>query len=209
MYLSNYQRVAKLAATLVRQPHYLPRYLKALPIWKRLPVDLAVPWWSFAAIDFITEQCQPHFEVFEYGTGGSTILFAKQCKKVTAVEDDAAWQRVVEKALDTLHLSNASLVLRPFNFQTPGDFENSAYLQALAESSYDIIVLDGQDFTGEIRPICFQRAEAYIKKGGMIIVDDSWRYPQLRQTCSARSVRTFESVGPYRVGVTSTDVYFY
>lgn len=172
-------------------------------------MDLCIPWWSFAAIDFISAQCQPEFEIFEYGSGGSTLLFAQRCKKVTAVEDHAGWQRAVEGALASRCLSNAELLLRPCDFHDPVTFQSSSYLRALQGDSYDIIVLDGQDRTGDIRPICFEHAESHIKKGGMIVVDDSWRYQQLKQKASAKSVRTFESVGPCRVGVTSTDVYFY
>ncbi len=210
MNLSNPQRVAKLAAATLFQPQYLPRYLSALPIWNRRPVDLRIPWWSFAAIDFIGKQCRPDMEIFEYGSGGSTLFFAQRCKSVTAVEDHGDWRDAVVAALAAQNLKNAELLLRPYDFKAPVDFENSAYLQALeGGKTYDIIVVDGQDWGADIRPICFHRAESYVKKGGMIVVDDSWRYQQLKQANSAKSVRTFESVGPCRVGVTSTDVYFY
>jgi Methyltransferase domain len=209
MNITNTQRIAKLATSLLARPQDLPRYLAALPIWKRRPVDLRIPWWSFAAIDFIGKQCRPEFEVFEYGSGGSTLFFAERCKSVTAVEDHAEWRDSVEKALAARSLKNAELLVRPYDFRAAVDFESSSYLQALGEKSYDLIVVDGQDWGADIRPVCFHRAESYIKAGGMIVVDDSWRYRGLKQSNRAKEVRTFESVGPCRVGVTSTDVYFY
>ena len=48
-----------------------------------------MPWWSFSAIDFMSKQCRADQDVFEFGSGGSTLFFAKRCKTVTAVEDDA------------------------------------------------------------------------------------------------------------------------
>ena len=57
--------------------------------------------------------------------------------------------------------------------------------------------------------MCFERAENQIKPGGIIVIDDSWRYPGLRKKNRAKEFREFRSVGPCRPGVTSTDVYFY
>jgi predicted O-methyltransferase YrrM len=60
-----------------------------------------------------------------------------------------------------------------------------------------------------VRPVCFARAERQVRPGGIIVVDDSWRYPALRQANRARHFRDFQSVGPFRPGVTSTDIFFY
>lgn len=38
---------------------------------------------------------------------------------------------------------------------------------------------------------------------------DSWRYRELRAQHRAHRLEVFESVGPARFGVTSTDVYFF
>ena len=54
-----------------------------------------------------------------------------------------------------------------------------------------------------------EKAQTRIKKNGIIVVDDSWRYPEIRQRNAARRFQIFQSVGPARPGVTSTDVYFY
>jgi len=72
-----------------------------------------------------------------------------------------------------------------------------------------VIVVDGTEWTANVRPICFRAAEEQIAAGGIIVVDDSWRYRELRQANRAHGVNIFESVGPGRFGVTSTDVYFY
>ena len=61
----------------------------------------------------------------------------------------------------------------------------------------------------QVRPICFRKAEEHVKPNGIIVVDDSWRYPSLRENNRARDVKVFQSVGPCLLGVTSTDVFFY
>jgi hypothetical protein len=52
-------------------------------------------------------------------------------------------------------------------------------------------------------------AEKSIKKGGIIILDDSWRYDQVRSRNSAKKHVVLKSTGPCRYGVTSTDIFFY
>jgi hypothetical protein len=74
---------------------------------------------------------------------------------------------------------------------------------------FNVIVVDGTEWTPNVRPICFRSAEEQVAPGGIIVVDDSWRYRQLRQRNRAKRFQIFESVGPARFGVTSTDVYFY
>jgi len=56
----------------------------------------------------------------------------------------------------------------------------------------------------------FVQRRKQIAPGGIIVVDDSWRYPELPAGESrARCQQVFESVGPGRFGVTSTEVVFY
>ena len=51
----------------------------------------------------------------------------------------------------------------------------------------DIIVVDGEDHYGfasewSARENCFEISQNPIRRnGGIIIVDDSWRYPQIRE----------------------------
>jgi precorrin-6B methylase 2 len=147
--------------------------------------------------------------VCEYGSGGSTVFFARRAKSVYSIEDNPKWYEWVTRRLKENSISNATLKLCTFDFKNPVGFEKSEYLQAMPDDKFDIIVVDGSEEWTQVRPICFQKAEAHIKPGGILIVDDSWRYPVLRKENHAKSHRIFQSVGPCRPGVTSTDVFFY
>jgi spermidine synthase len=104
---------------------------------------------------------------------------------------------------------NVTLKLCPFDFKNPVGFERSDYLHAMPEEKFDVIVVDGSEEWTQVRPICFEKAEERVNEGGIIVVDDSWRYPTLRKKNRARDLKVFESVGPCRPGVTSTDIFFY
>ena len=116
---------------------------------------------------------------------------------------------LVTGRLKELALKNVELKLCPFDFKNPKGFEKSDYLHAVPKRKFDVIVVDGTEEWHHVRPICFQHAETFIKPGGMIIVDDSWRYPSLRAKNAAKRHEVFQSVGPCRPGVTSTDIFFY
>jgi predicted O-methyltransferase YrrM len=209
MDLSNPQRVAKLASHLLQHPGNVPRYITDNVITRKAPVELELPWFAYAAIDFLKHYLRREMRVFEFGSGGSTLFLAQRCKSVTSVEDNAHWREIVAAKVTRRGVKNVDLRHVPVAFTTEEAFAASDYLQAVRQSVFDVIVVDGTEWTSNIRPICFRAAEEQIKFGGIIVVDDSWRYRQLRQMNRAQRFEIFESVGPARFGVTSTDVYFY
>jgi SAM-dependent methyltransferase len=202
-------KVGRLVANLMLHPQYISRCLAHNLLNGKTPLDLELPWFSYAAIDFLEGFLTPEMTVCEYGSGGSTLFFARRVKSVFSIEDNPHWFDLVTRRLRQQALKNARLLLFAFDFKNPVGFEHSAYLHAMPDERFDVIVIDGSEEWTKVRPICFAKAEHRVKRGGIILVDDSWRYPVLRQKHHAKSYRVFESVGPCRPGVTSTDVFFY
>jgi len=176
---------------------------------RKTPADLELPWFAYAAIDFLDGFLKANMTVCEYGSGGSTMFFARRTKRVFSIEDNLEWFNAVSDQLRAKSLNNVTLKLCPWDFKNPTGFEHSDYLNAIPDERFDVIVVDGSEEWTRIRPICFEKAQTRIKKNGIIVVDDSWRYPDIRQRHSARRFQVFQSVGPCRPGVTSTDVFFY
>ena len=203
------RKIGRVLGNLISHPQYISRCLAHNVINGKTPLDLEIPWFSYAAIDFLQEFVLPDMSVFEYGSGGSTLFFARRAQRVYSVEDNPQWFDWVSRRLTEKGLTNGTLCLCPFNFKEPVDFEHSKYLQAMPEEPFDILVIDGSEEWTQVRPVCFAKAEQRVKPGGIIVVDDSWRYPGLRQSHHAKELKVFQSVGPCRPGVTSTDVFFY
>jgi SAM-dependent methyltransferase len=203
------QKIGRVIGNLILHPQYISRCFTHNVINGKTPLDLEIPWFSYAAIDFLKKFLQSNMSVFEYGSGGSTLFFARRAKKVTSVEDNPQWFDWVTRRLKEKGLTNATIKLCEFDFKRPENFENSVYLHAMPDEKFDIIVVDGSEEWTQIRPICFEKAESRVKEGGIIVVDDSWRYPVLRQKHHAKDLKIFQSVGPCRPGVTSTDIFFY
>lgn len=209
MNLSNSKRISKLLGSLIKQPNHAVPYVRCHPWRGKGPIDYRLPWWSFDAIEAVSMFCTGKEFVFEYGSGGSTLFFAERCACVTAVEDNESWFQTVYSRAARENFKNIQLVAAPFDFRDPKDFENSTYLHSLGSRKYNIIVIDGQDWSFNERLVCFARAEKFIESNGLIIVDDSWRYEVLRKKNRAKKIHVCEGVGPCRIGVTSTDLYYY
>ena len=203
------QKIGRVIGNLITHPQYISRCFTHNVINGKTPLDLEIPWFSYAAIDFLKGFLRPDMNVFEYGSGGSTLFFARRAKRVISVEDNPQWFDWVSRRLREKGLENATLKLCEFNFKNPVGFENSAYLHGMPDEKFDVIIVDGSEEWTQVRPLCFELAEGRVKEGGIIVVDDSWRYPALRQKHHARDLRIFQSVGPCRPGVTSTDIFFY
>ena len=72
-----------------------------------------------------------------------------------------------------------------------------------------MVIIDGQDWSFQERISCFRRVEPRMKPGSLIILDDFWRYEELLDSNRSKSFEVYESVGPARIGVTSTGFFFY
>ena len=203
------QKLGRLMGNLLTHPEYLPRYLPHNVISHTSPLELELPWFSYAAIDFLKGYLRPHMRVCEYGSGGSTLFFSRRVHSVYSIEDNPEWFERVNATLKEKAVSNVEMILCPFDFKNPTGFDKSAYLHALHKGEWDVIVVDTSEEWIQVRPTVFAHAEQFVKAGGIIIVDDSWRYPGLRQKNNAKNVEIFQSVGPGRPGVTSTDIFFY
>jgi predicted O-methyltransferase YrrM len=203
------QKIGRVITNLIRHPNYIPRTITHNVINGKSPLDLELPWLPYAAIDFLDQFLRPDMTVCEYGSGGSTLFFARRVKSVYSIEDNPKWFELVTGRVKQLGLANVTLKLCPFDFKDPVGFETSDYLNAIPDEQFNVIVVDGSEEWQQVRQICFAKAESHVRKGGLILVDDSWRYPALRTNNRAQNHRIFQSVGPGRPGVTSTDVYFY
>lgn len=118
-----------------------------------------LPWYTYPFIAFIKTRIRPHFTVFEYGSGNSTIWYAARVASITAVEHDKKWYEMVLPRLP----SGASIRYRD---------RGERYVQAVGETGdrYHLIVVDGRD-----RAKCALFAVNYLTEDGVIILDNSER----------------------------------
>lgn len=195
---------------MLRRPQDLPAYLRLGPWSGRSPLDVGLPWIAFSAIRFLERYLRADMNVCEFGAGGSTRFFSRRCRSVLSIEHDARWIERVRQVLDADGAANVQLRHAPFARSDRVDFRRSGFFSFPIGDRYDVILVDLLDDEFLLRPECFRFAEEnLVAPGGIIILDDAWRYPEIHSGHRARRRLEFKSLGPGRPGVTTTDVYFY
>jgi len=118
-----------------------------------------IPWFTYPAIDFLAQFDYSDKEVFEYGSGYSTLFWSKRAKNVVAVESYKEWYEKIKQEVG----SNVSMLL--------SSNDRHEYAEQIEKYGlFDIIVIDG---IGESRVLCAELAKKHLRKGGMIILDNS------------------------------------
>ena len=56
-----------------------------------------IPWCTYSFIKFIEPRLKKDFKVFEYGSGNSTLWYAKRVAEITSVENDFGWYNSVSQ----------------------------------------------------------------------------------------------------------------
>lgn len=145
-------------------------------------IGLDVPWWTYSSIDYLKaylEKCEHPINVFEWGSGASTIWLAKRVDSVVTVDHDAKWHAIIQPFLNDypnvvslLKEPEQLLVDEKYSSQKIPGVNFKSYVTAITEYSakFDIVVIDGR-----ARSACLKTALLYLKKGGLIVFDNSNR----------------------------------
>lgn len=206
------KKAAALARDFWHSPRRLGDYLRTLPLWDRAPLDLELPWFSFAAIDFLSQQLRPGHEVFEYGSGGSTLFLAQRTRHVTSVESSPVWYEAVSRRLAERAIGNVSLELHRNGGLQGAAIRDTSFAGRIKAQQWDVVIVDSWcDFnasgTEQNRRALFDLALAHAKPGGVVVLDDSWLYRELLAPRAGWEILDFVSSGPARYGITSTAVF--
>lgn len=207
--IQDWWRLFRLGFFLFKRPQEILSYLAYGPLCEKTPLELGMPWWSFGAVREVGRIIKKEMRVFEFGSGGSSIFLAERAGIVTSVEDEESWAQAVRQEAQKRGVQNLQILHIPFDFFACRNFETSAYLNSLKGEPYDLIVVDGKEEETQVRDQCFWRAEKIIRKGGVIVVDDSYRYPQIKKQNQAKHWWAIKGTGYCRAGVTETTIFFY
>jgi hypothetical protein len=120
-----------------------------------------IPWFTYPSIDFFSPRLNKNQVLLEFGSGNSTLFFAKKTKKVVSIEHNKDW----------------------FNITTKSVPENSNIILTKSESLIDYL-FPVKEFTTEINIVvvdgihrndCLKNSLEVLSSDGVIILDDSER----------------------------------
>lgn len=117
-----------------------------------------IPWYTYPAIEFIENKINSDFQIFEYGSGNSSLWWAERVAKVISIESDASWFDYIKENMP----SNVELHL------LEGDLEYASAINSYEDRYFDVIIVDGIN-----RNQCVEFASTKVKDEGFIIFDNT------------------------------------
>ena len=179
-----------------------PKYLSILRKNKS-NLELELPWITFKALRFLENIELNNKNVFEYGSGGSSLYFYNRGANTISVEHDEEWFNLVRSKLHNNSFVELKLVEPEFssnsNVISVNDkkyegysFEN--YVDSISiypNNFFDLIVIDGR-----ARPFCLIKSLSKVKCGGYILFDNSNRSSYKEGLEIVKDWLVFRSYGP-------------
>ena len=158
----------------------------------------ALPWVTYSFIDFIKDRLNKKQKVFEYGSGSSTLFYAKRVDRVVSVEHDESW---FNKILNTKP-QNAEMIFT--KLERGGEYSKKA---ALLGEKFDIIIVDGRD-----RVNCCKESIHALSSSGVMVLDDSERpeYNEARLFLKENGFKelSFSGISPGLFYLKATSVFY-
>lgn len=119
-----------------------------------------IPWIAYPAIDVLEAGIHSELRVFEYGSGNSTLWWARHVKSIHSVESDKDWYDAVCKKVP------GHVTLHYVPLVRDGD-----YCRRVQEGdAWHIIVVDGRD-----RVNCIKQSLPMLAPTGVLVLDNSDR----------------------------------
>jgi hypothetical protein len=162
--LSKHRETTKLLA--LREFRNKASYLETVGWFEshfsRMAVDREckpIPWLTYPSIAFLGQRLNKNLNLFEYGSGNSTLWWADHVSQVTSCEHDRSWYDKIAPRLP----SNAQYIYSELG---------SGYSSVISQydSEFDVVVIDGRE-----RVQCARNALSALNRGGVIIWDNSDR----------------------------------
>jgi hypothetical protein len=158
----------------------------------------SIPWLTYPFIAFLQKRINSQLQLFEYGSGDSTLWYAERVKSIDAVEHHFEWYKYVSSK------KKANMDIK----HVPLDY-NGKYAQAvhLSGKKYDIVIVDGRD-----RNQCMEEACKALNSGGVIVLDNSEREKYQRGAASMKEKGfkqlEFEGMSPVSTDVNITSLFY-
>ncbi len=119
-----------------------------------------IPWMTYSAIFQIEQYSFEGMTAFEWGTGYSSLFWAKRCAHLTTIDHNKEWTDFVK--------NKNSKNIQAYTV----DISDYATSITSFSQPFDLIIIDG-DTKNKMRYSCAIHAMAKLATGGLIILDNS------------------------------------
>ena len=131
------------------------------------------PWFTKQANSILMLLLKKTDNGLEWGSGRSTIWFAKRVARLTSIEHNKKWYEIIASRLRNEHIENVTYLF--FETEEQKDLNyNCEYIRIIDKfpnNSLDFVRVDGI-----YRDLCAYSSVDKICPGGLLILDDAHRY---------------------------------
>ncbi|HPO44279.1 MAG TPA: class I SAM-dependent methyltransferase [Spirochaetota bacterium] len=143
----------------------------------------AHPWLTLKANRLLSDLLRPESVGIEFGSGRSTVWFARKVTRLISVEHDKEWFDKVRALLRRGNLGNVEYFCRN---AAAAPFSPQGYLSPLLkepQNHFDFVLVDGL-----FRDLCAILAVKHVKVGGFIVIDNvNWYLPSASSSPNSRT----------------------
>jgi predicted O-methyltransferase YrrM len=149
--------------------HITPRYVyDRLGVMLDEKLNLSNPWLTSKSVCLLEELLKPRDVGVEFGSGRSTVWFARRLRHITSIEDSATWFSKVETLLAS---SNLREKVHYRLFEDEATYSNQT--ETFPADSIDFCLVDGK-----ARDKCAVGMLSKLKPGGILVIDNvNWFLP--------------------------------
>lgn len=126
------------------------------------------PWLVPGSVVFLESLVRPDWIGWEWGSGGSTVWLGKRIASLTSLEHQPDWHQQIKARIAAFGIENVKLL--HCGKGTAYYVEYGDAILSLPDESLDLVLVDGR-----ARPRCMTNAVSKVRRGGVLILDDSQR----------------------------------
>lgn len=121
-----------------------------------------IPWYCYSMVFFLKERLTKNMSVFEYGSGFSTLFYAKKVEFVISSEVNLECKNWLENEAKNQELYNLKIE----------NFEGEEFVKSIQkhEKQFDLIVVDSI-----LRNDCIKFCIDFLSNQGVVLLDNSER----------------------------------
>jgi hypothetical protein len=171
---------------------YLPHAVGSALLLKLFSLRVEAPWLGFRGVEALASLLGPATRVLEFGSGMSSLFFARRCGTLVSIENDAVWAREMSRRFAEHGFSNIDYRLR--------SLADYASLDDVPDASFDLALIDGPERARTLRT-----ALSKVRPGGHVYLDNSDCFPNTRRMLLAAAgsepgdVRIFRDFCPFQI----------
>lgn len=137
-------------------------------LYGRTALKNGEPWITPDALRHLKSIVKPDWKVFEWGSGGSTAFWARNCAFVISIEHNLEW---IERTLKLLHRLNVPQYKIQLQWHPGKNDKFKSYAAAIQPyHNLDLVFVDGE---ASSRGHCLNYALSRVRPGGYLLLDNS------------------------------------